>query len=62
MADLHIEYLPVGSLKPYPRNARTHSQKLSMLDQRAATPILEFLQWHGVLQLKECHASVTPTH
>ena len=27
MADLHIEYLPVGSLKPYPRNARTHSQK-----------------------------------
>ena len=27
MADLHIEYLPLGSLKPYPRNARTHSQK-----------------------------------
>ncbi len=27
MADLHIEYLSVASLKPYPRNARTHSAK-----------------------------------
>ena len=27
MADLHIEYLPVGSLQPFPRNARSHSRK-----------------------------------
>ena len=27
MAELHIEYLAVASLKPYPRNARTHSKK-----------------------------------
>ncbi len=27
MADLQIEYLSVASLKPYPRNARTHSAK-----------------------------------
>ncbi len=27
MADLHIEYLPLHILKPYPRNARTHSRK-----------------------------------
>ena len=27
MADLHVDYLPVGSLTPYARNARTHSKK-----------------------------------
>jgi DNA modification methylase len=27
MADLHIEYLPLEALQPYPRNARTHSRK-----------------------------------
>ncbi len=27
MADLQIEYLPLTGLKPYPRNARTHSPK-----------------------------------
>lgn len=26
-ADLNIEYLPLGALAPYPRNARTHSRK-----------------------------------
>ena len=24
---LEIEYLPLGALKPYPRNARTHNRK-----------------------------------
>lgn len=27
MPELHIEYLPTGALRPYPRNARTHSRK-----------------------------------
>jgi len=27
MVELNIEYLPLGSLRPYPRNARTHSRK-----------------------------------
>ena len=27
MEDLRIEYLPVGSLKPYSKNARKHSEK-----------------------------------
>jgi ParB-like chromosome segregation protein Spo0J len=27
MAELQIEYLSVYELKPYPRNARTHSRK-----------------------------------
>jgi ParB-like chromosome segregation protein Spo0J len=27
MPELHIEYLPLGSLSPYARNARTHSKK-----------------------------------
>lgn len=27
MVELSIEYLPLGSLRPYPRNARTHSRK-----------------------------------
>ena len=27
MLELEIEYLPTGALRPYPRNARTHSKK-----------------------------------
>ncbi len=27
MADLQIEYISIAELKPYPRNARTHSRK-----------------------------------
>ena len=27
MTKLNIEYLPTGALRPYPRNARTHSKK-----------------------------------
>ncbi|MCB1420325.1 MAG: ParB N-terminal domain-containing protein [Notoacmeibacter sp.] len=27
MANLHIDYRPIGALRPYPKNARTHSRK-----------------------------------
>jgi hypothetical protein len=39
MSDLAIEYLPIGSLTPYARNARTHSP--DQVDQVAAS-ITEF--------------------
>jgi ParB-like chromosome segregation protein Spo0J len=38
MSDFKIEYLPIAELKPNPRNARRHSQKLNQI----AASIREF--------------------
>ena len=42
--DLKVQYLPIGAIKPDPRNARTHSKKqveqIAASMGRSALPIL----------------------
>ena len=51
MPDLHIEYLPTGALRPYPRNARTHSRKQI---RQIADSIERFGFTNPILIDKEC--------
>jgi hypothetical protein len=37
---MHVEHVEVGALRPYARNARTHSKKQLKIAPRTETPLL----------------------